>query len=111
MDFPNAITILISRPVTLGMTNPLQLTGDSMISPPVIGANLTRFDGRGLDVLIQGRLVRMVDDLQPDLTRGAPDCPDDGRTVILMDAMVSALVSPSSQWVIRAQRSLFFPAF
>src|SRR5262245_478460 len=106
MDFANAITIIIARPVALSwrMANGLMGSstgGEVLIGCPFIGvddriiARMTEHEG------FQCGPSRVFTHLKADVTTVAPNNPDNWGTITLPGSVATRLIGPPPRWVER----------
>jgi hypothetical protein len=104
MDFANAITVVIARPLAAPwrMANRLVTTasrGEVLIGRPFIGGDDRVAARMGDHEWFQCGSISPFTDLQPDLVRVAPDNSDNRRTITVPGPVAARLIGPVARWV------------
>ena len=110
MDFAHAITIVISRPFTLAVTDCAVGPLDSIVAWPFIGVTLGCLPGVTMHVLPQSLTVRMLTDSQATLPTLSTNGSDNRWPVIFIRPVPTLLVSSATRRIIRIRVLFaFFP--
>ena len=92
MNFAHPITIVISCPFTLAVTDRAVCALDSIVALPFVGVTRGRRLGITMDMLLQSLPVDMLTDSQAALPTFSADSPDHRRSIILVGAVPALLV-------------------
>jgi hypothetical protein len=110
MDFSHAITIVISRPFVLAVTDRAVCPLDSIVALPFIGVTLGSLPRKPMHVLSQSLAVRMLTDSQAALPTLSPNGSDNRWPVIFIRAVPTLLVSSATRRIIGVRVLFaFFP--
>lgn len=104
MDFANAITIIIARPLALSWRmadSPVDTTSGSElpIGCPLIGVDDGIIAGVGQEQWLKRGAIAMVAQAQPELPTAAPHNPDNRRPIALPGSMAARWVGPAAWWI------------
>ena len=97
MNFAHPITVLISCPFALAMTDRAVCSPDSIVALPFVGVTLGRRLGKPMHVLLQSLPVSMVTDSQATLPTLPADGPDHRWAIILRGAVPALLVGSATR--------------
>src|SRR5664279_5540783 len=82
VHFTDAVPIIVARPFVVSVCDHRARALNRVIAVVLIGIDMRSLPGETLDMLSQGRLLRVGSDPQTDLPTLASNRPQDGRTVI-----------------------------
>jgi hypothetical protein len=100
MNFAHAITIVISRPLVLAVTDCAVCPLDSLVALPFIGVTLGRLLGKLMHVLPQSLTVCRRTDSAAALPTLSPNGADNRWSIIVIGAVPALLVSSATRRII-----------
>ena len=110
VHFANPVTIIITCPFFLAVTDRCVRSDDMVVTLPFICVYLCTSQSESMHVLNQGFLVRVMNHTQTHLPTLTTDCADHRWTVVVICAVTALFVCPPSRKVFRIWMKLsFFP--
>lgn len=99
VNFTDAITIIVSGPFFLPMTDCCVTTVQPVVAKPFVAVTSRVLGCELLNVLVQGRFVRSFANTQATLSTAASNGADDGRTIILISSMPALFIGAPTRWI------------
>jgi len=95
VHFPNAVVVVIPRPLLAAMTDRSVAALDMIVARPLIRMTACGRAGEGVDMATQGRPIRRLPYPQPAAARAAAHRPHHRGPIGLISALPLALVGPA----------------
>jgi len=98
--FANAIAVIVACPFFLAVTNRRVRANNVVVALPFVGEYHGIGPGERMDMVNQCFFVRVMNHSQAYLSTLATNCADNRWSIIVVGAMASSFVGPSSGWII-----------